>query len=87
MFELEFDEDWDYWFSKAPQKLQKRFINRREKYENYPIFEHAMHGKPYFKDKIEKQYRVLFVSDEKKKIRRFYFIGDHKQYEKWLNSH
>jgi len=40
-----------------------------------------MHGVDYFVEKVG-QYRICHKSFENRKVRRFYFVGDHKQYEK-----
>jgi hypothetical protein len=29
------------------------------------------------------QYRICYKSFEARKVRRFYFVGDHKEYERW----
>jgi hypothetical protein len=29
------------------------------------------------------QYRICYKSFEDRKVRRFYFVGDHKEYERW----
>lgn len=85
MYSLGFDEGWSAYFRKAPKEIQERFLKRRKKYRQFPIgsFRHAKLGVQYFIDEIG-QYRVCFVSDEEKKLRIFYFIGDHKEYGKFL---
>jgi len=85
MYDLEFDADWIGYFKNVPPSIQKRFKKRLRKYGIFPTsaFRHEKYGINYFVDEIG-QYRILFVSDEKSKIRRFYFIGDHKDYEKFL---
>lgn len=83
MFSLEFDSDFMEYFKKAPPDIRKRL----SKYEQFPTssFRHEKYGVTYFVDEIG-QYRVCFVSDENKKLRIFYFIGDHKEYEKFLGT-
>lgn len=85
MYTLRFDEDWSKYYKKVPPDIQKRFKKRLKKYETFPTvsFRHAKHGVEFFTDEIG-QYRVCFASDENSKIRRFYFIGDHKEYEKFI---
>ncbi|MDO8554541.1 MAG: hypothetical protein Q7S22_07065 [Candidatus Micrarchaeota archaeon] len=87
MYVLEFENDWKKYFRSVPPDIQLRFKKRLEKYENFPTvsFRHEKHGLDYFVDEIG-QYRVLFTSEETSKIRRFYFIGDHKEYEKFLGT-
>jgi len=85
MYTLEFDEDWRTYYKKVPPDIQKRFKKRLNKYEIFPTisFRHAKYGVEFFMDEIG-QYRVCFVSNENSKIRRFYFIGKHKEYEKFI---
>lgn len=85
MYALEYDQDWSIYFENVPPDIQQRFLKRREKYSNFPsfAFRHEQHGVEYFVDEIG-QYRVLFTSDESTKTRRFYFIGKHKEYDKFL---
>ncbi len=87
MYVLEYDQDWYGYFDRLPLDIQKRFFKRREKYRIFPAsgFRHEKHGLNYFVDEIG-QYRILFTSDENSKTRRFYFIGDHKEYEKFLGA-
>ena len=85
MYKVEFDEDWKTYFKTIPLDIQRRFKKRLDKYESFPsfAFRHEKYGIEYFVDEIG-QYRVLFTSDENSKIRRFYFIGDHKEYDRFL---
>ncbi|MBU0532445.1 hypothetical protein KKB44_03045 [Candidatus Micrarchaeota archaeon] len=85
MYILEYDEAWKNYFDKLPPDIQKRFMKRRDKYKIFPThgFRHEKYGLEFFVDEIG-QYRVLFVSEERIKTRKFYFIGDHKEYEKFL---
>ncbi len=87
MYELEYDQDWNEYFEKVPIEIKKRFLKRKEKYSTFPVlgFRHEKLGVRFFVDEIG-QYRVCFVSDEASKKRIFYFIGDHKEYEKFVGS-
>jgi len=73
---LEYDEGWEAYFEKLPPDIQKRFFKRREKYRTFPPFgfRHERHGAGYLVDEMG-QYRVLFVSSENSRVRKFYFIG------------
>jgi mRNA-degrading endonuclease RelE of RelBE toxin-antitoxin system len=86
MYELKWDERWEEYFASIPLSIQRRFAKRIKKYQEYPKFKHHHHGLPYFVDKIG-QYRVCFTQDVERKIRTFYYIGKHKDYEKWLAKH
>ncbi len=89
MYCIDFDSAWYGFLSAVPLEVQRRFAKRLDKkYVSHPAagFRHAKFGVPYFVDEIG-QYRVCFKSDEHAKTRRFYFIGDHKAYERWLAGH
>lgn len=87
MYSLKFDLDWLSYFEKVPEEVKKRFLKRIGKYESFPTFSfrHSRHGLGYFVDEMG-QYRVCFVSDENEETRTFYFIGDHKEYEKFIGT-
>ena len=40
---------------------------------------------PVFVEEVG-QYRICFRIDEKEKVKIFYFVGDHKDYERWYSS-
>jgi len=46
---------------------------------------HLGHGLPYNVAEAG-QYRIAFKTDEATKTKTVYFIGPHKEYEKWLHS-
>ena len=89
MYDLEYDHDWQDYFEKVPLEIQKRFMKKIDKFIVHPSssFEHKKHGVPFFSDRIGPNYRICFSSDENTKKRKFYFIGDHKEYEKWLRNY
>ena len=86
MYKLEYDEEWDNHFEKVPIQIQRRFLKRKNKYESHPKFRHELHGVPYFVDEIS-QYRICFTEPIKDNVRKFYFIGKHKDYLAWLRKH
>ncbi|MEK6979707.1 MAG: hypothetical protein AABW86_05780 [Candidatus Micrarchaeota archaeon] len=85
MYQLEYDQDWYGYFDTVPEDIQRRFMKRREKYIAFPTFafRHEKREVTFFVDEIG-QYRALFTSDETTLTRKFYFIGDHKAYEKFI---
>ncbi len=46
---------------------------------------HLSHGVPHFVEEVA-GYRITFTKDDTKKIKKVWFIGDHKEYEKWYRS-
>lgn len=86
MWTLEFGSDWIYWYSKLDRSLAiialKRMSDMKKGERQY---QHLKYGSPFFKDEFEHQnFKICFLEDEEKKIRTLYFVGDHKNYDKWL---
>jgi len=44
---------------------------------------HLQYGVDYFVKEVG-QYRIVFKSDDKTRVRKFYFVGKHKEYEKFI---
>ena len=63
------------------QRLIKRIARMREE----PYGRHLKHGLPYFVEEAD-QYRIVYTCDEKKKEKIIYFVGLHKDYEKWCKA-
>lgn len=84
MYSEEFDPQWDEHFEKLPKDLQIRIWKKIKRIlEGLPT-RHLEHGVPYFVEEIGRQYRLCYKTFEETKIIRFYFIGKHKDYEKWI---
>ena len=83
MYEIGFDKDWFKYWKKIPQNLHFQLLNKMKELKEEKTFRHLKHGLPYFV--LESgQYRVCFK--EKDNLRTLYFVGDHKEYEKWYSS-
>ena len=46
---------------------------------------HLKHGMPFFVEEAG-GYRIAFKAREAEKTKRVYFIGDHKEYERWYGN-
>ncbi len=46
---------------------------------------HLQHGLPYFVEDVS-GFRIAFTKDDGTKVKKVWFIGDHKEYEKWFRS-
>ena len=84
MWEVLFDEDWLKYYRKTNDELKKRFLKKAKELKTDKKFKHLKHGLPYFVLELGKNGRVLFIEDEKSKTRILVFIGDHKEYEKFI---
>ena len=83
MYKIIFGEGWNNYFSKLDKSVQVKIIKKIEKMRSKPSGRHHKYG---FGTNVEEigQYRIVYVTDEKEKIRIIYFVGTHKDYEKWL---
>lgn len=78
---IEFDEDWPKCFGALDKSLRLRIAKKIGKILVTPYKRH-LRKLSYFVDQVG-QYRIVYKIFEEKKIVKFYFIGDHKEYEKW----
>ena len=80
----EYAPEWKARFDKLDNSIQIRAVKKiRQILAGLPSA-HARFGLPYFKENIDENYRICYKSFEDRKTRRFYFVGDHKEYERWL---
>jgi hypothetical protein len=84
MYTVEFDKDWGYFFNRLPEDLKLRILKKIKQISEGLPTRHLQHSVPYFVEEFGRQYRICYKSYEDTKIRRFYFVGKHKDYEKWL---
>ena len=82
-YSLEFDEEWDTYFSKLDKSMQNRVWKKVQQLKRRIASRHLKEGLPFFVSVIG-QYRLCYSIDEKRKIKTIYFVGNHKEYEKWV---
>ena len=86
MWNISFTDDWTHWISKLDEsmlQIARKRIDDIEKGERR--YEHLGAGLPFFKDEFGGQrYRICFKEDAAANTRMLVFIGDHKNYEKWM---
>ncbi len=80
-----FDEKWDEYFKDLPPDIKIRALKKLEKIKEGLPGRHLEHGVPIFVEEIG-QYRICYTQDDIKKIRKVFFVGKHKDYEKWYKS-
>ena len=85
MYSLEFDEKWNVYFCRLDKSVQQKIIKKIEKLKKDLSSRHLKHGTDYFVAEVS-QYRICFKINEKTKIKRIYFVGHHKDYEKWIKE-
>lgn len=85
MYELDFDEDWKKYFQPIENDIKERVAKKIGKILLFPEKRHLKGKADYFTDEIG-QYRITYrIIKENNKVR-FYFIGKHKEYEKWYKQ-
>ena len=84
MHYAEFDQDWPRYFQLLDRNIKERISKKIAKILVYPTKRHLKKS-PFFVDEIG-QYRIIYrIFEENKKVR-FYFVGTHKEYEKWYKG-
>jgi mRNA-degrading endonuclease RelE of RelBE toxin-antitoxin system len=82
-FSLEFDEDWPKYYNKQDKSIQIIIRKKLSKLKTESEGRHLKHGLAYFVLEFG-QYRIAYKKDEPRKAITLYFVGDHKEYEKWI---
>lgn len=83
MYSIEFDENWNEYFNRLSSEVQRRIWKKIAQIETGLPGRHLHFGADFFIEEVG-QYRIAYKSFEDKKVRRFYFVGDHKEYERWI---
>ncbi len=85
MYKATFHKDWPEYFDKLDNQIKERTAKKIQKILERPQKRHLGGNAKYFVDEIG-QYRILYMVFEEKKEVRFFFIGNHKEYEKWYKQ-
>ena len=85
MYSIEYDDKWDDYFNRLNLDMRKRVWKKILQIEGGLPGRHLRFGVDFFVEEVG-QYRVCYKSFEDRKARRFYFVGDHKEYEKWVKE-
>ncbi len=83
MFKVIFEPGWDKFFSKFERAERERILKKINQLAYFETRRHLGYGAPYFVAEAG-QYRVCY--EETGGVRKVIFAGNHKQYEKWLES-
>ena len=83
MYSSEFDPKWKERFARLPEDLKGRVVKKMKQILGGLPGRHLRFGVDFFVEEVG-QYRICYKSYEDRKVRRFYFVGDHKEYEKWV---
>jgi hypothetical protein len=82
MYTSEFQDGWKDRFVKLPEDIKIRVVKKIKRILEGLPGRHLRFGVDFFVEEVG-QYRICYKSFEDRKVRRFYFVGDHKEYERW----
>jgi mRNA-degrading endonuclease RelE of RelBE toxin-antitoxin system len=82
-YSLEFARGWEENFKKMDKSIRERVWKKIQQLKTLTNSRHLKKGFDFFVSEIG-QYRIAYKTDEKRKTKTIYFVGDHKEYEKWL---
>ena len=84
MYKADFDLGWPRHFQPLDQGIKERVTKKIGKILEYPNRRHLKKS-AFFVDEVE-QHRIVYSVFEDIKLVRFYFVGTHKEYEKWYSQ-
>ncbi len=84
MYRSNFDESWPSYFNSLENSFKERVAKKIKNILAFPQKRHFK-GANFFVAEIG-QYRLIYRIFEEIKEVRFYFVGDHKEYEKWYKQ-
>ena len=82
-YAIQFHPEWDKYFHKLDNAMKQRVMKKILQLQEDLPARHLKRGLPIYVSEIG-QYRMAYSIDEAKGIKVLYFVGDHKEYEKWL---
>lgn len=85
MFSIEFDPRWEEYYSSLPPDIKPRVWKKILQIQAGLPGRHLQHGIPIFVEEVG-QYRICYMEDKNNKIRKIYYVGKHKEYDKWNRS-
>lgn len=85
MYSIEYDPKWDKHFENFSSDIQKRIWKKIMQIKTGLPGRHLHFGVDFFVEEVG-QYRICYKSFEERKARKIYFVGDHKEYERWVRE-
>ena len=82
-YSLEFAEGWANCFEKLDKGMRERVWKKIQQLKTRMPARHLKQGLAFFVSEVG-QYRIAYKVDEKRKVKTVHFVGNHKEYEKWL---
>ncbi len=84
-FEIKYIQGWDVYFAKFDNSIKIRILKALERLKFKSTTKHLEYELPFFVEEVGK-YRIAFKHDSASNVKEVYFVGDHKQYDKWTHS-
>ncbi|PIU21262.1 MAG: hypothetical protein COT15_03245 [Candidatus Diapherotrites archaeon CG08_land_8_20_14_0_20_34_12] len=81
-YSIEYISDWNINFIKFDKSVQEKILKKIAQLKLEISARHLYYINCYVVE--AGQYRIVFKTDERVLIRKIVFVGNHKQYEKWL---
>ena len=85
MFEIHLSEEAYKQFKCLDKSVKKKIAKAIDSLKNRDTGKRLKGFSNFFVKKVG-QYRIVYVKDSKEKRKIVYFIGDHKEYEKWYTQ-
>lgn len=86
IYKASFDEDWPKYFNSLDNAIKEHVTKKISKILEFPTKRHLKKGARFFVDEVS-QYRIAYRVFEETNEVRFYFVGNHKEYEKWYKQY
>ncbi len=83
MYQIAYDDKWGYYFDQLDEETKERVVKKIKKILEFPEKRHLKHIN-FFVDEIGQNRITYAVYKEQNKVK-FYFVGTHKEYEKWYD--
>jgi len=84
MYFPKFDDVWKKYFENLPNHVKIRVSKKIKNILEEPKKRHLRFGLDYFVAEAG-QYRITYKINDDNNTVEFYFVGNHKEYEKWYN--
>jgi mRNA-degrading endonuclease RelE of RelBE toxin-antitoxin system len=85
IYTIKYDEEWKEHFNKLDHESKIRIVKKIKKILEFPKKRHLGGKAKFFVDEVG-QNRILYRIFEENNEVRFYFVGKHKNYEKWYKK-
>lgn len=84
MYKAKFEKEWFRYFQAPDEGIKERVAKKIDKILVYPNKRHLKKSS-FFVDEVS-QYRIIYMIFEENQMIVFYFVGTHKEYERWYKQ-